>query len=313
MGIIADRYKDMLRREDTRRPVRSNRASEIGHPCLGYLVHQRVNWDKAQQVPMSLRAIFREGEMLGALTITDLINMGIMPVKTEVSVFDRELNLSGTIDAILRIDVERVPAEIKSCNPYVFSAIDKAEDLLAAGKHYLRKWFYQCQAYAMMMKVKEILLIMRNKQTGEIKDLPVKGDERYYEEIAGRCKKINSCVARRVDPSELASPQEDICNSCPYNHLCLPPIIRDGEAEVINDPELEEAIATRQRLYQAYRAFKEADDLINKKLRGKKLVICGNYVIKGKTFQRKGYEVPPGEVWRKEILPLESLVNDQNI
>jgi len=312
MGIIAERYKEMLESEADRYPVRSNRASEIGHPCEAYLMHLRVNWDKAQPVPFKLKSIFREGEALGGLTLVDLMHMGFKPLKTELPLFDRDLNLSGTLDAVIRIGEKRFPVEIKSCNPHVFAALDNQQDLAGFPKLYTRKWYYQCQAYLMLMHKQEIIMVLRNRLTGELKDFVVTVDDEAIDEIGEKCMLVNGAIEDGAPIESFKIPSEDYCPSCPFNHLCLPDIVREDGVEVIDDPELEEALALRSRLYEAYKAYKEADQLITKKLKGKTAVICGNWLIKGKMIKRKGYTVPDGEYWRKEILPLNTEVMVQS-
>lgn len=312
MGIIAERYREMLEAEDRRGPVNTNRASEIGHPCLRYLYNLRANWDKKQPIPFKLKATFREGEALGGLTIVDLIHMGFTPLKTELSLFARDLNLSGTLDAVITIGNQKFPVEIKSCNPHVFSAIDKQEHLACYGKVYTDKWYYQCQAYLLLYGAEELILIFRNKMTGELKDIPIRRDRSAFDDIIFTCDLVNAAIKDENPDLCPKAQSEDCCPSCPFNHLCLPDIVREDGVEVIDDPELEEALALRAKLYDAYKAYKEADDLITKRLRGKTAVICGNWFIKGKMIKRKGYTVPDGEYWRKEILPLNTEVMVQS-
>ena len=302
MGAIAEAFKQAITREEDRGPVHTNRASEIGHPCLAYLVFRRTRWDEATPLPFKLKTTFREGRCLEELTLRDLQSLGFPVSRTQVSLYDRDLQLSGTVDALAEIQGKTYLVEIKSCHPAIFERIRRFEDLLGDSRVFVRKWAYQVQAYLMLARIKELVLILRNKITGELNDIAVVPDPDIARVIADKCRRVNEAVAQGVIPEEYKSQSEDVCPDCCFSHVCLPRAIHEEGAEIIDDPDLLEALETREALREAYRAYIEADKLINKRLRGKRLVLCGPFVIRGQMIHRRGYTVPDGEVWRKEII-----------
>jgi len=60
---IAQAIKDKAGERRKLYPCYVNRASELGHPCLRYLVHKRIDWDKATKPSVRVQQIFEEGNL----------------------------------------------------------------------------------------------------------------------------------------------------------------------------------------------------------------------------------------------------------
>ena len=137
-------------------PGLSNRASELGHPCLRYLVYSRTAWDKAKPPNDESISIFAEGDIHEAALLCELVAAGVDVVEQQAPLYHRELNITGHVDGVIHSGDKVIVLEIKSMNPYIFKSCfpdgggtyewDAVEGAFE-NRPWLRRYYPQVQMY----------------------------------------------------------------------------------------------------------------------------------------------------------------------
>ncbi|RLJ06871.1 MAG: hypothetical protein DRP12_03340 [Candidatus Aenigmatarchaeota archaeon] len=305
MGWIADKVREKIEADARVSSHQLNRASDIGHPCHRYLTFQRLRWDEAQLPNPKLLMIFKEGREHERLVLKDLMEAGVEVLQTQRDYVDKDLQLVGRIDGMIRTERSFCPIEIKSISPASFHRIDSYQDMLESNRHWERMWAWQVQAYILLTLMTEVVVILKNKVTGELKDFAVGKDPTLLDGIKARCNVINRAVQEGRVLEVGDEIPEDVCKECPFNHICGRDYVRQGDMMVIDDPELQDLLEERAQLYDAYKRYQEIDRIITDRFKGQTAAIVGNWLITGKWVKRRGCTVPDGEYWRKKIIRIE--------
>jgi len=66
-------------------PVNSNRASELGHPCLKYHVLSRTRWEEKSLHDVGLQFIFDMGNEIEEIVLKELAEAGIKVIEQQRS------------------------------------------------------------------------------------------------------------------------------------------------------------------------------------------------------------------------------------
>ena len=74
--MIVDKVKDLKASRIKQWPCVSNRASELGHECLRYLVLMRTRWEEKTLHNVELQFIFDEGNIHEEAIINDIKKAG---------------------------------------------------------------------------------------------------------------------------------------------------------------------------------------------------------------------------------------------
>jgi len=196
-----------------------------------------------------------------------------------------------------------IPIEIKAVNPTTFSRIEDFRDLLTSRNWWEVKWAWQIQAYLLLGEFSKGVLILKNKLTGEIKDIEIPRDEEMISVIRDKCSLIEKWVKEEQLPEDL---DERVCHDCPFNHICTRDIVRDTSTYFWEEEEVIELLEEREKLKEAHERYLEVDKRLTEIFQGVEMAICGDWVITGKWIDRKGYEVKPGRYWRKKIMRLQA-------
>jgi len=300
--MIVEKVEEFINRKRKISPVHTNRASEIGHPCYRYLYFLRTAWDQAQLPSIAQQLVFDEGKLQEKAVLRLLEDAGFDIVEQQRPYEIKELKLTGHIDAKIRVNNKLFPLEIKSMSPYFFESVNELKDFLSHKYAHIRKIPFQLQAYLMLAKENEAVLLLKNRSSGEIKEIVVTANERMWTEIKVKCETINTLVEKQEIPHFQQDIAEEICMSCRFNHICLPDIKRKDELQIINDEELISMLEKRERLKPLVDEYKEIDKLITKKLEGTKKALVGDFIVYGRWIERKGYTVPPTRYWSKRIV-----------
>jgi len=85
-------------------PGLSNRASELGHPCLRYLVYRRTAWEHAAPPDGDSISIFAEGDLHEAALLRELVDAGIEVTEQQAPLHSRTLNITGHMDGVIQHD-----------------------------------------------------------------------------------------------------------------------------------------------------------------------------------------------------------------
>jgi len=293
-------------------PVNANRASELGHACLRYLVLNRTRWQEKTLHDARLQMIFDMGRMVEDLVSQDLREAGFALVEQQRAFSWAKYQITGSIDFKLAIDGEVYPCEVKSAAPNAFASINSVSDMLHHKWAYMRKYPAQLTLYLLMDNKERGLFLFKNKSSGELKEIWMDLDMDFAESLVQKAEAINKHVAERTLPEPMEY-NEDICQDCGFVHICLPDRI-GREVEVSNDGELADLVARYMTLKPGAKEFDEVNDRINKLVEGKEKILIGDYFIEGKWVPRMGYDIPleikaqyqkPGQFWRKNIILVE--------
>lgn len=271
-------------------PVNSNRASDLGIPCVRYHVLNRTRWEEKSLHDVGLQFIFDMGNEIEEIVLKELAEAGIKVIEQQRSFQWKEYQITGHIDAQVMTDDGIFPMEIKSCSPFVFKSIDTIEDLKRGKYLYLRKYPVQLNLYMLMTGKEKGVFLFKEKTSGQYKEIWMDLDYEMGEETLKRAEAINKHVAEGTIPEPIEYSPET-CDDCAYAHLCRPD--RIGHApEIIDSAELESILLRMDELKPLAKEYDELDAEKKRLLEGREKVLCGNYFITGKWVERKSYNVP---------------------
>lgn len=295
-----------IEKEITIYPCHANRASEIGHPCIRYLVFLRTRWQEQQLPSVERQMIFRHGRIYEDIAKDYLTKAGYEIVEQARPFVWKKYNITGRIDfKIYKKGVFRHPivVEVKGLQPYDFDSISCIEDFLNHNHHWIQKYPAQLITYLLQDATNEFgLFLLINKVTFRPKPIWVNIDYTYGEQLIQRIEQVNKHVDEGTVPE--GANNIDICMKCNFLSVCLPEI-KGKEIEVIDDEELEAVIAQCEQLKPAASEYEKLNKIWKKKVEGREKIICGKYLVIGKIVRRKGYTVQDSEYWQYKILPVD--------
>lgn len=290
-------------------PCLSNRASELGHECERYLVFRRLRWREGTLPNVHLQRLFNDGNLHEKAVLRLLEEAGFTVIDQQRDYEWREFNITGHLDGKLLIEKSHgllqqaaVPLEIKSMSPFIWMKINSAEDMLTAAAH-VRRYPAQLQLYMLLSNSEEAVLLLKNKATGQLKEIWLTLDYEYAESLLQKAKRVNSYVEREEIPPPIEW-TDAVCGRCPFNHICAVEVKRTPMA-IRFDPDFELILKRRDELKAAAREYKQVDELVKAALDGQEKVIIGDYLIEGKQVERRAYTVKASRYWRYDISNLQ--------
>lgn len=288
-------------------PCHTNRASEAGHPCERYLVLRRLKWQDMRLHDVKLQLIFEEGNHQEKIVLRDLEDAGVQIIEQQRDHEWRQFQLTAHLDgkAVLS-EIEAAPIECKSMSPHIWEQINTLHDLIQSDKPWLKKYPAQIQLYLLLANAERGFLILKNKSTGELKEIEVRLDLEYAEGILKKLERVNAHVAAGTVPEAIPY-DEDICERCPFfQTTCLVEVKRTA-LQISDDPELASDLTRRAELEPLAKEFDKLDKAVKAKVKGQERAMCGNFLILGKECSRNGYEVKPTTYWATTIKPIEEV------
>lgn len=291
-------------------PCHTNRASEAGHPCDRYLVLRRTRWEEAALHDVRLQMLFDEGALQEQAVLRDLAEAGWTVIEQQRDYEWKQFQLTGHIDGkvVLNGTGEAVPIEIKSMSPWIWERITSVQDLHDAAQPWLRKYPAQMQLYLLLSNSPKGYLILKNKATGELKEIEVGLDYDEAEGLLQRLERVNAHVKAGTEPPPIAY-DEHLCGACPfYQRACQPEVIRTA-LDWRDDAKLAEKLARREALAPAKQEYERLDKEIKAQLRGVERAVCGEWLITGKEVARKAYTVEAGTFWVTTIQRIDHTNN----
>ena len=293
-------------------PVNANRASELGHECLRYLVLNRTRWQEKGLHDARLQMIFDMGRMVEDAVQQDLREAGFTIVEQQRPFSWAKYQITGKIDMKLAIDGNVFPCEIKSAAPYSFESINSIEDMKRHKYHYMRKYPAQLMLYLLMDGKDRGLFLFKNKSTGELKEIWMDLDYDFGESLIKKAEAINRHVAEGTLPEPMDF-DENICSECAFAHICMPERI-GKEVEVLDDDHLLELLAKYDELKPQAKEFDQVDGELKKLLNGRDKLLIGDWFITGKLVDRTSYDLPAelkekykviSQYWKRQIAKVE--------
>ena len=287
--MIVERIMEAKQKKIKQFPVNSNRASDLGHPCVKYHVLNRTRWQEKELHDATLQAVFDLGNEFEQIIMKDLNEAGIPVIEQQRPFEWREYQITGHIDGKLLIDDQIVPFDAKSCSPFVFDYISDIKSLTRSKYPYLRKYPTQLNLYLLMSNCERGLLLFKNKVNGQYKEVWMQLDYGLGEETLQRAEAINKHLTEGTMPEPISDPFW--CNDCPYVHICRPPI-HGTEVEIMDDQQLAAMLDRLDELKPYVDEYKQIDDQLKKILEGKEKLLVGNWMITGKWIEKKSYDIP---------------------
>jgi len=302
--MIIEKILEAQQRKIKQRPVNSNTASELGHPCLLYHVYQRTRWQERTLHDARVQLIFGMGNAVEDLAMQELREAGFKVVEQQRPFSWPEYQITGTVDCKLLLDGEAVPTEIKSCSPYMFDKINAIDDLTRGKYLYLRKYPAQLTLYLLMDNKERGVFLFKNKSNGQYKEIWMNIDYALGEELLKRAE----CINRHVAASTLPDPMEydeGVCDKCGYVHIC--PVFHVGkEVTILDDEELASLLAEYERLKPYAKAYDDVDRILKDKLSERDKVLIADWYITGKWVEKKAFSVAAGRYWFKKISRMQT-------
>ncbi|MBE3040308.1 MAG: hypothetical protein IMZ62_16040 [Chloroflexi bacterium] len=285
-------------------PHPSNRASEVGHPCVRFLVLSRIATHLKALHDVGLQRIFDEGNVHEAAIMRELEDAGIKVIEQQRAYEWRKFQLSGRIDAKIAVNGSFVPLEIKSCSPNIFPSIrDMAPNEMVNSKYpWVRKYPAQLLTYMLMEGSETGIMLFKNKTSGEkCQKLFILDSEMmtYAETILKKLEVVNEWVAKNDAP-----PAERIadCEGCGFAKTsCF--VGQDygpGFELMMDATEVEAKLERREALAPAAKEYAEIDEEVKAQFKGRSAIV-GGFKIESKPFEKKEYTVKAGTGFRTSI------------
>lgn len=300
------RYYDM---ESSASPVYSNRASQLGHPCLRKLVYDRLYWSELPKPSLKAQIAMREGKQHELALIHDLMQAGFEIIDTQKFLFWDKFNLSAKIDFKIysKEDKKSYICEVKSVSDYTFNYVNSLESLINAPnkKFWLKMYPAQIMVYLLLegrSGDESGFLIFKNRNSGELKGIDVNLDYDYAESLLKKCETIEQCVKNQAIPDGVED--YDICNMCAWVGKCLPSADFGDGAQIITDTDIIEKLNRREELKPLVAEYEDIDKALKEYFDGIPLAIAGDFVITGKEVVRnvRPREARQVRFWQTKII-----------
>jgi hypothetical protein len=240
--------------------VASNRASNVGHPCLKYLVLNRTSWEEATLHDVDKQLLFDEGNHQEEIVLGTLRSAGVRVTKQQVQFHLKETDISGHIDGMVETPPEgfgklyEIPIEIKSTSAVNFQRLATADDLVGTmleGPWYHSMYPAQLLTYCLGMGSPVACWVFKNKVNGDIKDRTVVLEEHreYAQGIFARAAAVNEHMRAGTLPEGTEDPA--VCEECGFAWKCHPGMVPTGQVQFLM--ELEWWLDLRDQLHEQMR------------------------------------------------------------
>jgi CRISPR/Cas system-associated exonuclease Cas4 (RecB family) len=176
--------------------------------------------------------------------------------------------VTAHIDGMLRRDGgEWAPYDAKSVNPWDFDGLDSAEDFIHSKKVHQRNYPAQILLYMLATGCEHGCLILKNKQTGQIKDVWFDFNEHVgiLDEALKRAERAYKAKDNKSPPNR--TDDRSLCAKCDFKDICLPDLLANGGVEFINSDDLQQKLEKRETLKTAADEFNDLDEEIKKTLK----------------------------------------------
>lgn len=285
-------------------PCHTVRASQVGHPCMRFLVYSITRWQDKTPHDAGLEFVFEGGRLVEELALKDFEDAGFRVYRPEPdrAIAESRPRITGHID--IRVDFgdgKVYTGEIKGLNKYDFDSLNSLKDFFNSKKVWIRKYPAQLMTYLYIKGEERGFFYLKSIPGFQPKLIWINLDIDYMDKILKKTERIEKHVAEGTVPECISD--YDTCQYCPFLYICLPEI-KAQPMEIIDDSEFEQKLIRRGELSPIIKEYREIDREIKKKIEGKERLMIGDFLITGKYIERKGYEVKPSRYWQSKILNL---------
>jgi len=304
---IREALDEAKRRKIRVSPYPTNRASDIGHDCLRFLVMCRLRWRDRLPHDVGLQYVFDEGNLHEPAMNRALEEAGFVITQTQrsyhiKSMGNKKIDMSGHIDGFcqhpIHIPIE-IPFEGKTMSPYNWSSISDYDSVLNNKRYYIRKYAGQVQSYMLMTNNEEGVFFFKNKVSGQMKPVPCDLDYEYAESLLQKAETINEYVDRE-DIDAPATDDIEICERCGFRHICFSGRDWGAGVQMIDDESLGELLERRDEVKDSAEEYKKIDGQVKAQFKAKAEelgekkaeFIVGDFFARCSRSTRAKYEFP---------------------
>ena len=196
-------------------PYHTNRASEIGHPCIRYLYYCRVYWHKRTQNSKSAQSVYLENIEQESSIIRLLLGLGFRIYDQGRSYSLSEFTIKGKICGIISNNEFEKGIEIKCIDKTYFNEIGNG--LSKSDEMWKHKLEIQVNLYMAMTHRSDWLVILKNKNALELKFIEFNFDIDVYNKTIEKAMAINEAIkAVKLPDSNVRL----YCELCPFKDIC---------------------------------------------------------------------------------------------
>lgn len=279
-------------------PVNSNRASDLGIPCVRYHVLNRTKWQERSLHNAALQLTFDIGNVMENAILRDIQDAGFQVIEQQRAFSWPEYQITGHLDAKVVVNGEAIPIEIKTSSPYVFKSINTIHDLTNGKYGYLRKYPAQLTLYCLMGNHEKGIFLFKDKSSGAMKEIEMPLDYELGETLLKRAEEINAHVAAGTLPAPIG--EEMWCNGCAFAHVCLPDQI--GKEVEVDTGELATMLDRLEELKPIKSEYDEIDKQVKELVEGREKILAGNWFVTGQWRERKESVVKASRFWVRKVL-----------
>lgn len=213
-SILINYGQEVLRKP--RLPKERHWPSDAGK-CIRALVYQ---WrgEVAKQPDGRLFFIFNDGELHHKALLEQLERAGIAIHMKEAPLRDPGLNISGKMDALIKMDGHYYVLEIKSINRYGFEEVKrdgpKEEHIIQ-----LQLYLYYVQNL-FKIETKCGIILYKCKDTSRFADFLIDYNENMVQDFFGKLKVIENHLACHTLPDRPYESTSWQCRYCEYHDIC---------------------------------------------------------------------------------------------
>jgi hypothetical protein len=305
---IVEQIRESKRVKIKNYPCHVVRASEIGHPCMRYLVYSITNWqDKSLHDP-GLQFVFEGGNAVEDMAINDFIEAGFKVYRPEPdkAIAESRPAVTGHIDIRVDFGTGKVyTGEIKGLNKYDFDSLNCLQDFFDSKKVWIRKYPAQLMTYLYIKNEDRGFFYLKSIPGFQPKLIWVDLDYNYMESLLQKTEQIENHIKNKTLPDRITD--YSVCERCNFLQLCLPEIKRQP-MEFIDNEEMEAKLKRWEELKPLSKEYEEIDKEIKKSFEGHEKLMIGDFIIQGKLIERKAYIPKPIEAssyWKYEISHLK--------
>lgn len=290
--VIKEKINNLYQPKVYRSP--NIRASQIGHPCIRFLVLELLYPEKKSLPSLGLLKVFSLGSVYEKIIKDELENAGFQIIEQQRSFYDDKYHISGMIDFKLVYDHTVYACEVKSMSDYMFNKINSIDDFYDKKYTYLQQYPAQLQIYLYLSNLEHGLFFLKNKENNDTKIIKVDIDYKLVENLLNKAKKIWEFANTKTIPE--CCDNVNVCTQCPYIQFCTPELKEKKKIEFTNNEELINDLKRWDEIKAIAEEWNKLDEKIKDTIKNlyneDTLIIADKYKVKISSYTKTLYEVP---------------------
>ena len=272
----------------------SNNVSKLGHPCARFLFYKRtLSPEFGAPLTDAAKLRMQAGNIHERDVIRTIEDAGYNVIATQIPVEWSEKQIRGYMDARLGLPGydhrKGVPVEVKATNPWTFEKLTSIKDMIEGDNIYHQQWAGQILVYCLLDKAEEGLMIIKNRDTDEVRVLPVvlEDHREFADACIQRADTVNEAIAIGIEPDHLQGVNAPgVCARCELQAHCCPQCMKpEGGMVLLDDADLQDLLDEYHETKEAHRHHERVNDKLKTALKGVQ-GIAGRYLVEGKEISQ---------------------------